>query len=274
MNKILPILLIVLMVMPFLAGAETSQGQLTSQTIQCGPEERTYLEYIPTGYRSTKSVPLVIVLHGATSTGLMMADQTKWPNLAEQNNFIVVFPNGHSWWNNDSFNWNESNTEVQFILAVIEKMKADYKIDKKRIYLTGWSAGGSMTLTFAFKHADILAAIAVASPMWMQGDKNYDIDPYTIAQPKKSMPIYIFRGALENWPGPDENNLMIKYWVDFNKIKKEPEVETQGIYTTSVYRGRKVEVRYTEIGNRTHFYSYDAEIAKIIWNDFFVHYKR
>jgi len=88
-------------------------------------------------------------------------------------------------------------------MALIDKLKSDYVIGDSRVYMTGHSNGASMTITFAFKYTEVLAAIAPASEPWMTGDRTYDIDPYTVSQP--TAPIrYTFGAERRNPARPPE----------------------------------------------------------------------
>jgi poly(3-hydroxybutyrate) depolymerase len=251
-------------------GFTSRQGTLAAKTIKCGKETRSYYEYVPTGYKPRRAAPLVVMLHGAGGNGLLIDGMTKWSTLAEKNNFIAVFPNSSEWWK--AYQWDNNNDEV-FLTALIKKVQKDYQINNKRIYMCGYSIGGGMTVTYAFKHAKTLAAIALASPVWMQYDQMFNIDPYKLPQPKTPLPVYAWRGEYEGWPSDGEIKLMIKYWTDFNHTKKTPEVVKQSVYTTYAYTGGKADVLYTEIAYGTHF-SYTPDDFAKIWYDFFARQKR
>ena len=47
--------------------------------------------------------------------------------------------------------------EVESIRQMIEKMVADYHVDRRRIYATGLSSGGSMTLVMLATLPDVFA---------------------------------------------------------------------------------------------------------------------
>ena len=59
---------------------------------------------------------------------------------ADENKFVVVYPNAiDTWWDVGGMR------DVKFVEAVIEEMSKRYKIDRKRIYVTGFSLGAMMT---------------------------------------------------------------------------------------------------------------------------------
>jgi len=107
---------------------------------------RTYHYYIPTSYDGTKSVPLLIVLHGGGSCGL--SELLRADDKAEKYGFIVVCPTTYP---------------TAFVSAIIDKMAENYNIDTRRVYVCGISAGGSGTARLALELSDKIAAVGLVS---------------------------------------------------------------------------------------------------------------
>jgi polyhydroxybutyrate depolymerase len=136
----------------------------SAETIKIGQATRRYATILPT----TKSAPLVIVLHGNTQTGADMVTRTSWPAVAKREGFAVVFPDGlnHAWADLRPNNLRAGRVpphgtdDVAFIAKLVEKLVADGSADPKRIYVTGISNGGAMTMTLVCKRADLFAAAA------------------------------------------------------------------------------------------------------------------
>jgi len=158
--------------------------------------------------------------------------------------------------------------DIGFLMAVINKVQEDYVIDASQIYMTGHSMGAGMTITFALKHADVLAAIAPASGPWLVSNYSFNIDPHSVPQLNVPIPAYIWRGGNEEWPSAEENRLQIQYWVELNKDAKNPQVITEGLYITEIYTSGDAEVRYTEIKDGNHD-SYRHGTTQKIWYEFF-----
>jgi poly(hydroxyalkanoate) depolymerase family esterase len=57
-----------------------------------GTGQRPYFVYTPTRYQAGTRVPLVVMLHGCSQTPRGVAVTTRWNELAEERNFIVVYP--------------------------------------------------------------------------------------------------------------------------------------------------------------------------------------
>jgi polyhydroxybutyrate depolymerase len=144
--------------------ALTCAGAASAETIKVGQTTRHYTAQLP----ELKLVPLVIVLHGNTQTGADMITRTAWPMVARRENFAVVFPDGlnHSWADLRPNNMRAGRVpphgtdDVAFIVKLVEKLVADGSADPKRIYVTGISNGGAMTMTLVCKRTDLFAAAA------------------------------------------------------------------------------------------------------------------
>jgi poly(3-hydroxybutyrate) depolymerase len=211
--------------------------------------------------------------------------ETGWSDLAESNNFIVVYPEAGGWWN--AYDWGGAimtpgfgggprtspRDDAGFLLALIKKLESEYAIDGNRVYMTGLSIGASETITCAFRFGDELAAIAPVSSAWMTNDPMFNIDPYSVPQPKGPIPVYLWRGSKEVWPSLDEERSQMQYWMNLDHVENTSRVITEGGYTTEIYTGGYAEVWHTEIAGRGHE-SYDRNTARMIWYDFFVRFSR
>ena len=135
-----------------------------ADTIDIGEVTRTYTAQLP----DTKPVPLVIVLHGNTQTGADMAEHTSWPQVAKREGFGVVFPDGlNRAWADLRPNSKragrvppDGTDDAAFIVRLAEEFIADGVADPKRIYVTGLSNGGAMTMAMVCVRADLFAAAA------------------------------------------------------------------------------------------------------------------
>lgn len=114
---------------------------------------RTAIVYTPSGH---KNPPLVISMHGmgfgAGWMQGMMLFETYTDTSKEK--FITVYPQG------ENNGWDlGSMKDVNFISAIIDSMYNRYKIDRNRVYATGFSMGGMMSWYLSCKIPDKIAAI-------------------------------------------------------------------------------------------------------------------
>lgn len=96
-----------------------------------------------------------------------MAEVTQLSPLADQENFIVVYPDGfEKSWNHGDGNRPavaESIDDVQFVRTLIGELEKKLAIDRGRIFATGFSNGALMTERLGCELADVLAGIAPVS---------------------------------------------------------------------------------------------------------------
>ena len=146
-------------------------------TMQVGGLDRQCLLHVPPGYDQSKPVPLVLMLHGKGSTATYSVRETGWSTKADTETFIVAYPEGTrpdptraASLRNNSQSWNDGSgrfhageqdiDDVAYIKALIERLTADYNIDRRRIFVAGFSNGASMTLRIGAELSDLVAAIA------------------------------------------------------------------------------------------------------------------
>lgn len=140
----------------------------TVQPIADRPPDRPFDVVVPTSYDGTVAVPLVILLHGYTSTGEAQDAYFGLQPLAEARGFLYVHPDGTTDSRGDQF-WNATDAccnlmssavdDSAYLEHLIEQVEATYLVDTKRIFLIGHSNGGFMSYRMACDHADTVAAI-------------------------------------------------------------------------------------------------------------------
>lgn len=111
-------------------------------------------------------VPLMIFFHGGSGTPIEAADCCKFHEIAEHENFIVVYPlgtNGCSW--NVEMDEDGEN-DMEFTRLLILYMGAHYPVDLSRVYLSGFSAGAGQAFAFAMVHPEMIAAICPIDSNW------------------------------------------------------------------------------------------------------------
>jgi len=189
-NMILPGLLIML----FLIGCATTgrrsgkSGEQTAQQFQQTLKKTVrlnYLLYLPKDYASTNQrYPLILFLHGAGERGndLSLVKIHGIPKIVEQHpefQFIAISPQCPSdrWWVDPWL--------LEALNALLDQTIANYRVDVRRIYLTGLSMGGFGTWALAMMFPEKFAAIAPicgGGMPWM-------------AFRIKDVPVWAFHGA-------------------------------------------------------------------------------
>jgi polyhydroxybutyrate depolymerase len=129
-----------------------------------GGRQRCYLLYVPSGMGSAQSLPVVFALHGFAGNANGLRSISVWEPVAEQEKFLVVYPEGSSFplrWNTGPVANIPDVDDVQFIQDVIHHLASVAAVDEARIYVTGFSNGGQMTHRIACQLADQVAAVGI-----------------------------------------------------------------------------------------------------------------
>lgn len=135
----------------------------TAKTLKHQGITRTYEIYIPSTYQSDRPIPLVLAFHGGRGSGTALASNIKLNDVAEDEGFIVVYPDGiKNHWNDgrDVPGVNPEIDDVSFVKALIRKLQKSINIDRRRIYATGISNGGMFTQRLACELSGRIAGFA------------------------------------------------------------------------------------------------------------------
>lgn len=121
--------------------------------------ERNFLIHIPETYSGQEEVPLVFMLHGSTGSGERFYNISGWVQKADQEGFIAIFPTALEYpieenngrlstkWSsgglvNDVVPGTKIKDDIPFFHELIDLCVANFAIDDKRIYVSGFSNGG------------------------------------------------------------------------------------------------------------------------------------
>lgn len=233
-----------------------AQEKLTS-----GGIERQMIVYAPKNLGENR--PLLISMHGASQGMDYQRDHAQFEAVADTAKFLVVYPNGID------KSWDlGSMKDINFILDIINAMYTKYKINKNRVYLSGFSMGGMMTYYAMNKIADKIAAFAPVSGYNMGG-------PSTNAS--RPIPILHVHGTADDvcTYSPVMNH--VQAWAKFNGCNMTPVTQKplSGPANTTAelirYMGGKngVEVAHLKLPDKGHWCSNDPVYAMSnieIWN--------
>jgi poly(hydroxyalkanoate) depolymerase family esterase len=134
------------------------------------PGHLRMFSFVPDSLRhgAAQKPALVVVLHGCSQTAAGYDLGAGWSTLAKQYGFALLMPEQQRANNaNGCFNWfNPEDTardhgEACSIRQMVARMAGDYGIDKRRIFITGLSAGGAMTSVMLATYPDVFAGGAV-----------------------------------------------------------------------------------------------------------------
>ena len=169
-------------------------GNSQTQTIVSDYFTRSYLLHIPVGYKNTLPQPLVLNFHGHGSNSRQQAVYSNFSTLADQQDFIVVYPQGlvgpdnHTGWATGPAR-NPHINDVLFVSDLLNSLQSTLCINPSRIYATGFSNGGGMTYVLACKMADRIAAFAPVSGSYPTVPGGCD--------PARPVPLLEFHGTAD-----------------------------------------------------------------------------
>lgn len=103
---------------------------------------------------------LILVLHGDTGDGLLMDAHIKMRDLGEQHGYIVIAPSGPPWPGGPGSTWSSSNDAA--LVDMTNQFASVFRVDAKKIHVTGFSRGGFVTWRLLCDHADLFASAAPA----------------------------------------------------------------------------------------------------------------
>lgn len=140
-------------------------GTTAEMTLTSGGLQRIYRLHVPVGYDPARKTPLVLNLHGHNETALQQERYSQYSDLADQQHFLVVYPQGIIGPDNKlgwaTYGKNDPTiNDVLFFSDLLTVLQQHLCVDAQRIYATGISNGGGMTNLLACRMAGRIAAFA------------------------------------------------------------------------------------------------------------------
>ncbi len=272
--------------------------------IEINGAERKYLINIPSNYSDNKPVPLVLALHGGGGSAQTIRKKSNFDRISEDENFIVVYPDGTGRNNYFLHTWNSGYTttyasqqkvdDVKFLNHLIEHLKQKYNILNSKIYMTGHSNGAKMSYRFGAEHPQKLTGIAPVSGS-IGGRKEKDTPLYTIPEPSGPLSAVHIHGKQDKYVpyngGKGKSVIGARYdlsvensvsfWVKNNNCSKTPQIEKSenGIFEIKKYKNGEENTEVILVTIKAgHFWNdmnnqikavenYDDCLAKLIWTE-------
>jgi polyhydroxybutyrate depolymerase len=125
--------------------------------------------YIPSSYDPAIPTPVLMGLHGYSFSGDTIELYFGFSQLAEQNGFIYLYPDGSldsvglRFWNATDACCDFDNAgydDVGYLTTLLDMIDAEYNVDPNRVHLVGHSNGGFMAYRLACEYPERFASIA------------------------------------------------------------------------------------------------------------------
>ena len=245
------------------------------------PDGETGYMYLPSSYeeRGDKTYPLVVMMNGTAQDPVHDAEGTGWTDLVKQEDILLLVPEYDDY---------ATYSNVGTLISVLEYIEDSYPVDETRVYSTGFSNGGAMSVALASEHPEKFAAISAYG--WMvdmqyeesladrydipfqvlQGTNEYtetdaDGNPTVMQDEQEAIrSLFLFDEMITEDVQPDYQTT--PYWGYEPSYTEEKETDGTSL-TISSYQKEGYQNPFAQlvlIDGETHrVHSYDAELA---WN--------
>ena len=235
-HRIIPIPLLLLFMLISCGNEET--GFVEERVIEHEGLERSFLIYVPTNIK--ENAPLVVAIHGYTSSAKTLMGYSGINQVAEKEGFLVAYPQGtkdsrdNNFFNvGYEFHSDSKVDDVNFIREIVLNLTKDYKLNSKRVFATGMSNGGDMSYLLACTSSDLFTAVAPVAGVMMK-------DTLENCNPVKKIPIFEIHGtkdSISKFEG-DMNNedkwgayydlpSTIEFWVNKHALSEKETIQLE-----------------------------------------------
>lgn len=189
-------------------------GRRIEQTIDVGGVTREYILDVPDILKPGEPAALLFDFHGVGHSGAGVWSVSQFKDLAPREKLITVYPTGLpvTFTRDDrTFSgpgWEirtlAPNRDVDFTLAVLDRLEQTYCIDRARVYSTGFSNGGYFSHVLACTHPERFAAVAPVSGGWFDGWR---------CTPSRAVPVLIQHGRQDQVIDVGEARRAFEAWL-------------------------------------------------------------
>lgn len=176
-------------------------AQLTWKKVQVEGNERHFLVDRPASFADTDHSVLVI-LHGFSSNPFDARAEMGFDQLENRDDFLFVFPEGTGP-SATELSWNagfccryamqHGVDDVAFLDRVVDKLATETRVDRRRIYVTGFSNGALLAYRWGAARAQTVAGIAAVAGA-IGGKAGFFEPEVRIAEPQQPVSVLIVHG--------------------------------------------------------------------------------
>jgi poly(hydroxyalkanoate) depolymerase family esterase len=205
-------------------------AQFLTRSFSCAAGTRSYKLYVPSRCHD-RPRGLVVMLHGCKQDPEDFATGTKMNAVSEARGLLVAYPaqtssaNLHSCWN--WFNPEDQRRgsgEPSIIAGITREVIAEFRIDRRRVFVAGLSAGGAMAAVMGETYPDLYAAVGVHSglaygaasdvvsafaAMRGEGVGTFALNPRA-AKPDRRTRMIIFQGSADQTVRPSNADKLVE----------------------------------------------------------------
>ena len=166
-------------------------NEITTRKFAAGGMER---EYILSRPQKSGPQPMLLILHGGGMNARSAARTTGMEALIAREGLVAVYPNAYRREWNDGREVRQAargySDDVGYLRALVSSLVKEGIADPRRIYVTGASNGGMMSLRLICEAADLFAAAApiIAS---------LPADIAKTCKPSRAVPVLVINGTAD-----------------------------------------------------------------------------
>jgi poly(hydroxyalkanoate) depolymerase family esterase len=209
-----------------------------------------------------------MMLHGCMQTSQDLAAISGMNDVADKNNFLVVYPeqtkeaNPLRCWNwFDTKNQARDSGEPSLLAAIVQQVRSTNNVDSRRTYVGGISAGAAMAVVMGATYPDLFSGIGVMAGLAFKAGTTVETglaamkqggpDPKhqgllafkargesPVAKSIRLMPVIVFHGDADPYLSPVNAEQVIAQWAktndylddgqDNDSVKSEPAGTIEG----------------------------------------------
>ncbi len=191
--------------------------------------QRQYLLYEPSN--RSGALPIMYFLHGLGDNITRCDNEMHFSNLAERYGWVIVVPqatnvSGYTMWN---AGLGGNADDAGFLLALLDMLIEDGKVNPDSVFFTGFSMGGFMTHRMAIEHGDRITACAPVS-----GLISFAFANEVPVEPVRMLHIHGTADNVVGWNGGSAYfgtigisvDSVVSFWTGWNNCNATPEVDT------------------------------------------------
>lgn len=216
--------------------------------ISCVVGGRSYQAVAPDNWNGRDELAVLIHFHGWGRTGTNVIKNAKIAGAARETNVLLLAPNGlgKSW----SF-WRSPSVDVPFVEAMVDDAAKRFAIDRKRIYVSGFSYGAAMAWRLACERGgDYAAFLPIAGTLWNFEELQDCAAPITIRH------VHGLKDTVMDLPRGEGGDPLyaVSPWLARNGCGEAPDSSaTLGIFKKSAWTkcdsGHGVELEVHDFGH-------------------------
>ncbi len=193
---------------------------------------RTAIVHEPADWDGTTPMPVVLVFHGGGGNAEGTQDHVGMDETADAHGFLAVYPEGvgkrrlgkhFGTWNGGYCcgpAMEQGVDDVAFVGQLLDELGEGWPIDEKRIYATGISNGGVMSLALACGLSDRIAAVAPIGSPGAAPD----------CAPSRPVPVLLFHGTADTCAPYDGGETCGGCWSRFFEQTLGVEIDAGDIH--------------------------------------------